>query len=356
MIEKYRMGCSQFKKISLLIGLMVLCLSSPSYAFWGKETVAIPKRIIPEWYGTLQDSSQMIGYGEGNSREAAILMARKEISESIQVQVSAETNINVTKSNKNITQDYTSTATAKTDVLLLETSVLREENQNNYWYIAISYDRGNLHKRLINMVSSSLCSPIKNEDYIVFTYLFTQIVQATGCRPNLKLEKANDGWMIDYNGQTRPLRDGDNFEDYFYSRVDNKGIVVNGSPSSVKNGKPFELQITSHEDGYISIYNVYGRGMVTELVSNIPISASKSVNFPKDVFPNNELVASLVNPKVSAVEMYVVVFNTTVDRDRRFTLAASTINPANNSFLFDLLLEKMSQSRFGTDVFRIEPY
>ena len=350
------MDCFRLKKISLLIGLTVLCLSSPSHAFWGKETIATPKKIIPEWYGTLQDSSQMIGYGEGNSREAAILMARKEISESMQVQVSAETNIHVTKNNKSVIQDYSSMATAKTDVLLSETSVLREGNQDDYWYVAISYDRGNLHKRLINMISSSFCAPIKNEDYIVFTYLFTQIAQATGCRANLKLEKANGDWMVDYNGQTRLLRGSDNFEDYFYARVDNKGIVVNGSPSSVKNGKPFELQITSHEDGYISIYNVYGRGMVTELVSNIPISASKAVNFPKDVFPNNELVASLVNPKVSAVEMYVVVFNTTIDRDRRFTLAASTINSANTSFLFDLLLEKMSQSRFGTDVFRIEPY
>ncbi len=332
--------------------------SSSIYAFsvFGKNKTLeiLPKKLPPTWYGKLNIPSLIIGYGEANTREQALLMARKEIAESIRVQISAETNLSVIKTDA-VTQSYQSNAISKTNILLSDTTILREENQGDYWYIAVSYDAASLDNRIVRSMGLS-CNSASQSDYLTTTYLAAQIVKKTGCLPRLNIERNSSNWVINYQGNIHVLRDSDDFERYFYGRVDNQGLIVDASPSNVKNGEKFELKVSSNEDGYISIYNIYGRGHVTEIVSNIPISASKNINFPKDVFSGNELVATLVNKKISAIEMYVVLFNKSIDKDRRFNLASSTINSSNNSFLFDILLEKMATTRFATDVLRIESY
>lgn len=332
--------------------------SDTIYAFsiFGKDKTQeiLPEKSPPSWYGKLNTPSLIIGYGEASTREQALLMARKEIAESMKVQINAETNLSVIKTDS-VTQSYQSKANSKTTIVLSDTTILREENQGSYWYIAVSYDDSSLDNRIIHSMSLS-CDSASQTDYLATTYLATQIIKKTGCRPKLSLERNSSDWSINYQGNIDMLRDSDDFERYFYSRVDNQGIVVDITPSHVKNRQSFELNVSSNEDGYISIYNIYSRGVVTELISNIPISANKNINFPKDVFSGNELVATLLNKKISALEMYVVLFNKTIDKDRRFNLVSSTIDQSGNSFLFDVLLEKMATSRFATDVLRIESY
>lgn len=331
--------------------------SDTIYAFsiFGKNKKTqeiLPEKSPPTWYGKLNTPSLIIGYGEASTREQALLMARKEIAESMKVQIFAETNLSVIKTDT-VTQSYKSNSTSKTNILLSDTTILREENQGSYWYVAVSYDNSSLDNRVIRSIGFS-CNVASQNNYLATTYLVAQIIKKTGCRANLSLERKNNNWAINYQGNIDALRDSDDFERYFYGRVDNQGIVIDISPSHVKNWQRFELNITSNEDGYISIYNIYGRGVVTEIISNVPITASKSINIPKDVFSGNELIATLINKKISALEMYVVIFNKSIDKDARFNLASPAIDQSGNSFLFDVLLEKMATSRFATDVLRIE--
>jgi len=108
---------------------------------WYIDTVNRINAKTPDWFSTPEQSKNVIGYGDGNTHEEAMLNARKELAYMVKTHVSGEMDILQKDNTFRSYQDVTRRARAATDVELKagDYSVYKQAESDGKYYVALCY-------------------------------------------------------------------------------------------------------------------------------------------------------------------------------------------------------------------------
>ena len=102
-----------------------------------------PKEIqVPDWYinTTIPYSSyEYIGYGQGSTKEAAMLQAKSEIAQSIRSDIRVEVNSHTVFNDKVLKESFSSKTYIASDLKLSEIKRQKIEQINDVFYTAYKY-------------------------------------------------------------------------------------------------------------------------------------------------------------------------------------------------------------------------
>ena len=312
----------------------------------------------PAWYGQLSISDGLlIGYGHAESRDEAIGLARKDIASQIQSHITTEDRIETRKTGVSVEQSYSASSVSRSDVILEETEIFKDELVQSGWYVAVVFDYSPLHYRLSRKSGLSLCMSdyLKIDQYTRHTELFKRLSGEAKCIPRFKLSRDNGKWYISAGKVLIGMKNSDDFAHYWFVSHQSDQLNLEVEPRQISHGGNFKLRITSTKNGYISLFNVYGSGIVSELASNIPVDSSKPLIFPDAYFSGQELIGVLENPHKAAQEMYVAVFTEQIRPNDGFYLTTSSIQHRNNGAMMDKLIESLNNTVFSSAILQIEP-
>lgn len=306
----------------------------------------------PEWFGKLSEKSLLIGYGEADTRDAALSMARKDIAESLQTAINSQSTLAIQKNDGDVQQSYASKSVATSSINLGDTEIIKEQQVKGRWFMAVSYDNAPLAQRFVRKIKN-VCAISNPHPYIQLTPLYEDIKTQAQCSPMFDLIRLNNQWAISANGNNVAMRSDDDFSRLWFAPFQNENLHLEINPRQINNAEKFFLTITSKINGYVALYNVYGNGSVLELSTNIPVAANQPVKFPDAHFKNQELIGVLENPKKSAQEMYVAIFSPQPIMSKSFVLTSSRMESGESVAMIDALLKELGNKSFASAILRI---
>lgn len=108
---------------------------------WYIDTVNRINAKIPDWFSTPEQSKNVIGYGDGNTHEEAMLNARKELAYMVKTHISGDMDILQKDNTFRSYQDVTRRARAATDIEFKagDYSVYKQTAQDGKYYVALCY-------------------------------------------------------------------------------------------------------------------------------------------------------------------------------------------------------------------------
>lgn len=312
----------------------------------------------PAWYGQLSNSDGLlVGYGQADSREEALGLARRDIAGQIQSHITTEDHIETRKTDAAIEQSFSASTIARSDVILGETELFKDELVNSTWYVAVAMDNSPLSQRLSRKAGFSLCrtDDVRINPYVRDTALFKEVSSELKCEPSFRLTRNDGRWHVTVGKAIVALKKSDDFPYYWFTSHQSDALRLEIEPRQISHGGKFKLRITSAKNGYVTIFNAYGAGMVSELAANIPVDSSRPLLFPEAHFSGQELVGVLENTHKAAQEMYVVVFDENLRGNDGFYLATSSIQYGENGAMMDRLIESLGGVVFSSAILRIVP-
>lgn len=318
----------------------------------------------PDWFGQYSEPGLVIGFGQDDSRDVAIAYARKQIAEELKVSVRSSEQLQLENKQGKVRQSYSAEATTSSDQVLTDTAVIRDQLVGRIWYVAVAYDNGTLPQRVWRrtrrMPAGSACeAPDIPRAYRRETPIGAELAKSSGptCEPNFSLVRQRSGWAVKLGEELVSLRPDDAFGHYWFPNSDMSSheLALTLTPRQITNGDRFELRIRSTENGYVTLYNVFGDGFVSELASNVPIRAGELLEFPGAFLVGRDLMGVLENPNVASSELYIAVFNVSPPPNARHSITASRIDNSDAAATMDELIGQLDRARFSLGILRINP-
>jgi hypothetical protein len=332
-----------FKLLKQATFIFILCLSSFSLVFASQ----------PDWFGALpHENFEIIGYGESENIDDAILMAKKEIAQSIQTQISSENTFEQTVINDKLNKNSNIRTTEKTDVILNDLVELKREKISKKWYIALKYNNLPFTKKFVNLIQHEKLADENQNTYLAQSPLINSLNNELKIKLNYTLFRNDSGWNIGYQNKCLRLNKFD-FEKLFYSSPSHI-VSVKPSKEDVIEGEQFFFEIKSSQNGLFTILNITENGEVFVIASNRKIKPNNKELFPS---PSSavELIAGLSNKKEPTIDLYVVLLSENTIDLSRITSAKETIQINERNYKFDEALNLMNNHIYSTVILRTSP-
>lgn len=233
----------------------------------------------PDWFGSLShENFEIIGYGESENIDDAILIAKKEIAQSIQTQISSESTFEQTLINDKLNKNSNIRTTEKTDVVLNDLVELRREKKNKTWYIALKYNNLPFTKKFLNLIQHEKLTDENQNKYLAKTPLIKALNNEIKFKLNYMLFRNDSGWYIAHQNKCLRLNKFD-FEKLFCSSSSHI-IFVKPSQEDLIEGEQFFFEIKSSQNGLFTILNTTENGEVFVIASNRKINPNSIELFP----------------------------------------------------------------------------
>lgn len=306
----------------------------------------------PEWFGHLKSKSfEIIGYGKAQDLDKAIIQAKKNIAEIIQTQITSGVEIKTTESSSgkiNEMSDFY--LKAKTDVVLNDLITLKQEKQEEIWYVALMYENLPIDRKFVKKISKFSLKSEKQNRYLSSTPLISSINVKLNLTLDLKVIRLNQLWYLNYNDILLPLNNFD-FERLFIGSQSNL-ISLKTIPSNIlKDGDRFAFKILPKASGFISIINVFENGEVFVILDNLKVTKNKEIIFP-DKNSSIELVSSLLEKKISTFDLYVILIDKEKIDLNRLQPTGDEINLEEKYFKFHEVIDIMDKYEFCSTIVR----
>lgn len=264
---------------------------------------------IPNWYLTQTipktNSYDIVGYGEGNSKDEAVLNALENISRQISVEINST--LKIEKSTiGGYKKGIDKSSSQKTSSSIADYKVVKSIYNDKY-FVAVLYENIPFTDRFIKNIKL----PKKDEkqnSYFKNTLLSKKFEKITNKKLNLKLIRKDNNWFLKHNNYMQKITNK-NFA-LLFKNIQNKNIsfISSATRDILKDGEPFDFTVRSKKDGYISIVSVYEDGTVSTLIKNIKVKKDKKRVVPSQDDPI-ELTAGLINPTKETYDLYIAIYS-----------------------------------------------
>jgi len=283
----------------------------------------------PKWFYSLDNnkSNYYIGYGEGKNIKEAKMNALNDISSQIEIKIKSEFESNINNYKKNISQKLN----LSTNANLTDYKVLKVENKDNKYYVAIGYENiPNIDKFIKKLPKNT---KISQNYFLNNTYLGKYIKEKTGKFIKFHIFNKDNKWYIGYNNKIQIL-DKNMFNKLYISMGE---IKTNHKYNIFHNDDIIKVYIKAPFDGYVTLFDVDSKGSVYILLSQ---KLKKGWNEIK----NEDFELQAYTDKKEDFEMYVAVF---MKNRENFTQFSSVLNPNNNRD-FGILIDTIKNYNFAT--------
>jgi len=285
---------------------------------------------MPKWFYHLQNgkANYYIGYGIGDTLKEAKINALNDISSQIETKIKSVFKSDINNYNKNVSQNIkTSTMANITDY-----KVLKIDQENNKYYIAIGYENiPNIDKFIQKLPKNPKISTNK---FLNATYLGEYIKQKVGKYVAFDIFYKDSKWYISYDNIIQIL-DKEWFKKLFITYGNR--LKTNNKYNLFNSGDIIKIYYNAKSDGYVTLFDVDSNGGVYILINQ---KVKKGWNELK----NAEFNLEAYTDKKEDFEMYVVIFGKIPQNFSQFSLA---LNP-NDNHDFGILLRILNKYDFNT--------
>jgi hypothetical protein len=267
----------------------------------------------PSWFYNIPSKSyEIIGYGIDENLQIARDIAKAEISKIIKIKISSNSNIKKSLTNDKYQKSFQSNISTSADATLQGIKILKEEQVDNQWHVAVIYDNRTLLQKI-------------NVKYPKFKESSLRDIK------NIKVIRKNNSWYLKIKDDLY-LLNTQNFQKIF-SNKSAKNLTFVSSKTIYKSQDEMQFKITSKHKGYISILYSEANGKVGVILNNIPIN--KKLIYPKQ---NDENKLLAYNPtKNTIVELYICIYSKNKLDLREFENISDDLLDESN-YNFDRLL------------------
>ena len=308
----------------------------------------------PEWFRKLSHKDyEIIGYGSSKNLEEARTMAKKEIANSIQIQIISENIFETSEINNVVNEKVNLYLEAKTDVVLSDLKTIKEEEKKKKWYVALIYENLPIEKKFAKKIFLLELKQEKQNKYLLNSPLIQAINEELNCTLDIKLKRKNKMWYLTYENVMLPLSP-DEFEKLFISSNSDKISIILSKSSILTEGDVFSFSVESKQNGYLSIINVYENGECFIITPNQSVTSNNPVRFP-DESSDNKLVAGLFSENQPTYDLYLALFDKDKINLSRIQTAGEKIESEERHYKFNEVLEMMNEYEFCTVLIRTRP-
>ncbi|MEA3314521.1 MAG: hypothetical protein U9Q30_01530 [Campylobacterota bacterium] len=283
----------------------------------------------PSWFYNIPlKNYEIIGYGIDGNLQTARDIAKAEISKTIKIKISSNSNINKSLSNDKYQKSFKSNISTSTDATLQGIKILKEEYKDNQWYVSVIYDNRTLIQKI-------------NIKYPKFNKSNLKDIQ------NIKVIRKDNSWYLKIKDDLY-LLNNQNFQQIF-SNINNKNLTFQSNKSIYKSQEQMQFKIATQDKGYVSILYSEANGKVGVILANKSIH--KRLVYPKQN-DENQLIA--YNPtKNTIVEWYLCIYSKDKLELREFENISDDILDESN-YNFGKLLDTMKKNKFSTIKLKIK--
>jgi hypothetical protein len=300
--------------------------------------------LSPSWFNnrTLPCSKdEVVGYGQSKSLANAKHYARVEIAETLQVDVDSLSKISVHGINHNYSKDVQMNSESKSSVRLNNLRVLKQEQKDGLWQIALVYNNLRLIQKIVTRVKARNVG--FNHHYLIQTPLLHSLKKKFGFFPNIEVYAKNAQYYL-----------GVDNEQFLVTNRDFQELLVNTKKSNIRIDIKDELRhkeryfvTTEFKDlGFASLFLVDSEGKVVNLFKNIELYDAK-FTFP-DRNEYEGLEARVTDGKRESSDMFVALLCQKKEDMREIYKISERLE--EDSFEFGKLLSIMEKCQFTTKV------
>jgi hypothetical protein len=332
----------QIKKLTLFITMLG--------AFGCANTI---KEIqAPSWYinsAIPYTSYEYIGYGQGPTKESAMLQAQAELAQSIRSEISVVVNSNTQISNNAVHESFESKARVASKLNLSDVTLEKIEEANGAIYVAYKYSNLPLAEKIINAGINIKCS--KNiHPYLSRIPVFKSISKRMSCLPEMQVIYKNKNWYLLIEGEMFALNK-QGFE-HLFVRVKNPAIQLKLSNTHVKSGDIYSIELKPEIYGYASLVQIFDSGQIKLLIDNKIVNSKDTITFP-DLTKFDGLYAEANGQKRLSKDLTLAILcNEVVDLSDITEISVDTIIE-NNQSLFSQLMHRISGCSVSSNIINI---
>ncbi len=277
----------------------------------------------PTWfYNVPSKSYEIVGYGIDEKLQTARDIAKAEISKTIMIKITSNSNVNKKSINGNYSKTHLSKIVTSTDATLQGIEILKEEYKDNKWYVSVIYDNRTLLQKI-------------NIKYPSYSETNLKDIK------NLKVVRNNNNWYLKINEDLYFLNT-QNFTKIFLNKSANN-LTFKSNKTIYNSQEQMQFKITSKDKGYISILYSEANGKVGIVLLNKNIN--KELIYPKQ---NDENQLITYNPtKNTIIELYICIYSKNKLDLRKFeNISEHQLDESN--YNFDKLLDTIKNKKVST--------
>ncbi len=304
---------------------------------------------IPVWFSDMSFPSthtKLVGYGEEKNLPLAIANAKASISGQIKTQISSNMIQNNTLKNEIYNHEVIQNQQSSTQATMTDTTVLKQEKVGDMWYVAVEFENIPTLQKFINKLPINLTDEPQNS-YLMKTELFDELHKTIGKSIDAVLVRKDGAWYLKYKDVLQNI-DERNFEDLFTSSKDqNLSLTLNKRIPLLYDGEKFSFTLSSTNDGFVSLLDVFEDGSVAVLSTNIPISKNSLISIP-NIKDKNDFEAATLTQGKDSFDLFVAIYSEKPLNLDRFIIADANLQTSENAKSFDKLIGFLNGKQFAT--------
>ena len=317
-----------------------------------------PKEIqVPDWYinTTIPYSSyEYIGYGQGSTKEAAMLQAKSEIAQSIRSDIRVEVNSHTVFNDKVLKESFSSKTYIASDLKLSDIKRQKIEQRNDVFYTAYKYSNLPIVDKILQANIPFRCTTSPHP-FLSQTPIYKSITKRLSCTPFMDVIYKNRNWYLVIEREMFNLNQ-QNIERLF-ARVNSPNIRLTLSKNDLKSGELYFIKVEALKRGYLSLIQFFDSGQLQVLIDNDIVSSNKSITFPDDTLYEGLYAEANKQNKLSkrfSKDLTLAILCD--DRIDLSTISAISNDSLveNNQYLFSQLMQKVSKCSVSSDIINIK--
>jgi len=233
----------------------------------------------PDWYGQKHGDSELVfGYGQALTYQHAKASAYSDLSSNIEVRVTKNVQSKKLIKDGKLTKTASSESKTQSDVVFRNNvTVAHSEVLAGQYYVAVQYDKTSFYQRLNTWLSLGDCQS-EIPAYWQQVSLVKNWISQHSCLPKIGLERFAGGWQLTHSNGQLILPDRQ-YENLFFSHG-SKQIALNSTKHRLKQGEYYFINIATHNNGYLSLFQVYEDGSTGVLIENEAVQSSTQITYP----------------------------------------------------------------------------
>jgi len=237
----------------------------------------LPSFAAPKWYlnqEVVHQSFEILGYGEGKTKDEAFMNAASEISSQIIVSVSSKSEF---YSSTNGGTSQNKEIKAQTSAILKGLQTVKSE-KDDLFYVAVRFINLPLVSQVALRQGTEACAKPENNKYLNQTAFAAEFKEKVGCLPLITWYKTSGVWFAEVEGESYIVPAND-FIKLFREGGSDK-IVLQPSKSLLKHKEAYHFLINLKEDGYFSLFQMNQSGSVNMLIENEEVKSGMELIYP----------------------------------------------------------------------------
>jgi len=302
----------------------------------------------PHWFASQNLShtqTQIVGYGQAKALNEAKEIAKTRIAQMLQLNIDStmviEKNASLSNYGRRINQTIKTTSHLRLNGLIL----LKKEQVDGNWFVAILYDNLPLFQKIIKSIYPQKIKH-SNQPYLTKTKLFKQLQNRFGFYPQATIYSQNGQYYI-LIGNQQFLISQQEFVEFFINNFSNNINIE--LKERVKENEPYFITTKFKDIGFGSLFLVSHSGTVVSLFKNIEL-IDRGFTYPnKEEYEG--LRANIEDGSMQSKDMFVAILCQHKEGLGLFNQISTDFE--KEAFRFGDLIDLMERCTFATKILTI---